>query len=319
VSATDRIAKLEAILARVTERAKAPRGVHVASLPTVESTPGPASVEMEVEVEEIRQVSEPPVSIDVSTDEEMQSSERIVAAESLAEIDGPSVSAEVEIAAEAYADTAGELEPLHAPEPEAPPAEPEAPPAEPEAPPGPEPELASSAAPAERMPEPESAHEPEPASEAEPLPQAPDVGEQEPPASSRRPIAVESKLEDLAFGDATAPEAPHTPPPESGRQVASPPVDLDFDGDSTGIRSKEQDDAEVTVIGTPPPPPPPLAAPVEAAVAEPAPPMASDVVVSAPEVTRAILPDAPVAVFEGSAPVFKPASFGELLEATLAL
>ena len=47
--------------------------------------------------------------------------------------------------------------------------------------------------------------------------------------------------------------------------------------------------------------------------------MASDVVVSAPEVTRAILPDAPVAVFEGSAPVFKPASFGELLEATLAL
>jgi hypothetical protein len=267
---------------------------------------------MEVEVEEIRQVSEPPVSIDVSTDEEMQSSERIVAAESLAEIDGPSVSAEVEIAAEAYAEPAGESEPLDAPEPEAPPAEPEASPE-------PEPELASNATPAERMPEPESAREPEPASEAEPLPQAPDVGEHEPPASSRRPIAVESKLEDLAFGDATAPEAPHTPPPESGRQVASLPVDLDFDGDSTGIRSKEQDDAEVTVIGTPPPPPPLLPAPVEAAVAEPAPPVASDVVVSAPEVTRAILPDAPVAVFEGSVPVFKPASFGELLEATLAL
>jgi hypothetical protein len=307
VSATDRIAKLEAILARVTERAKEPRGVYAASLRAIESTPAPASVEVEVEAEEIRPVSEPPVSIDVSGDDEMQSSERIIAAESLAEADGPSVAAQLEIASEAYAEPAVEPAPRYAPDPEATPVEPEA---------SPEPELMSQAASAERTPEPESAHEPEPASEAGPSLHAPDVGEQEPPASSRRPIAVESKLEDLAFGDATAPEAPHTPPPESGRQIASPPVDLDFDGDSTGIRSKEQEDVEVTVIGTPPPPPP-LPAPVEAAVHEPAPP---EVVVGAPEVTHAILPDAPVAVvFAGSAPAFKPASFGELLEATLAL
>jgi hypothetical protein len=67
------------------------------------------------------------------------------------------------------------------------------------------------------------------------------VEEEEPPASSRRPIVAEPPLEELTFGEAAPPPAPHTPPPESGRQVAAPPVDLDFDGDLTGVRARHED------------------------------------------------------------------------------
>jgi hypothetical protein len=134
---------------------------------------------------------------------------------------------------------------------------------------------------------------------------------EEPPSSSRRPIALEPPeppLEELAFGDAPPPPAAHTPPPESGRQVAAPPVDLEFDSDSTGVRSRPD---EVVVIHkqapvAPADPPPPRK------VAPPAP--------LAPEVTRAAL-DAKgdVASYSGGAPAFKPATFGELLDATLDL
>jgi len=270
VNARERIAKLEALLARVTERVKAPRSVEVetANLRDTTRPPPPADVEVEV-IEEVRQVSEPPISIDIS-DDEVQSSERVVAAP-----------------AERIGETDGERMASAAP--------------------------AEAAAEAHTEPEPE----PEPAPEVEVAPEP----EPEPPASSRRPIVLESKLEDLAFGDAAPPEAPHTPPPESGRQVASPPVDLDFDSDFTGVRSKEQGEAEVVVVSSVPPPPEPerepepASAPVDLAPAQVAPAL----VASAPEVTLPILPDAPVAVFEGSAPLFKPASLGELLDATLLL
>ena len=49
----------------------------------------------------------------------------------------------------------------------------------------------------------------------------------EPPVSSQRPIHAELALEELAFGDGDAAEAkqpPHSTPPESGRQAASPPA-----------------------------------------------------------------------------------------------
>jgi hypothetical protein len=303
VSAADRIAKLEALLARVTERATAPRGAHVEEVPAYDmakhdvakqETPAPPSVDVDMDgdvtVEVVRQVSEPPVSIDVS-DEEVKSSERVVVAQNLAEPESERrLSAAPPVAeAEALAEPAPNL------------------PSEPEPEPAPEPEAAQ---------QPEATPEPEPEPVREPDP------EPEPPASSRRPIAVESNLADLAFGDAPPPEAPHTPPPESGRQVASTPVDLDFDGDFTGVRTREPDDGEVPAVGTPSPPPPPpeseSPATAEGESVELAPPPVS-AIASAEEVIVPILPETASAIFEGNAPAFKPTSFGELLDATLSL
>ncbi len=121
-----------------------------------------------------------------------------------------------------------------------------------------------------------------------------EVEEEEPPVSSRRPIAVEPRLAELAFGEAPPPPVAHTPPPESGRQVAAPPVDLDFEGESTGVRT------------TPSAPPGPVARPAPSAVV--------------PEVTRASLEGkGEVASFTGNVPVQKPSNLGELLDATLDL
>jgi hypothetical protein len=61
--------------------------------------------------------------------------------------------------------------------------------------------------------------------------------EEEAPISSRRTVAhqPEERLAEMAFGG-EEPRAPlHTPPPESGRLPAAPPVD--FDQDITGVRS----------------------------------------------------------------------------------
>ena len=59
---------------------------------------------------------------------------------------------------------------------------------------------------------------------------------EEAPLSSRRPVAPEpeERLADMAFG-AEEPSPPrHTPPPESGRLPAAPAVE--FDADVTGVR-----------------------------------------------------------------------------------
>lgn len=132
----------------------------------------------------------------------------------------------------------------------------------------------------------------------------------EPPASSRRPIAptvIEPKLEELAFGDAAPTEEPHAPPPESGRQVAAAPVELDFESEFTGVRPRDSE---------------PASAPVEkrserpAAAVEPAAVAAADRV----ETTAPRAADASRApAFVGTTPTFKPSSFGELLDATLSL
>jgi hypothetical protein len=162
---------------------------------------------------------------------------------------------------------------------------------------------------------------------------------EEPPASSRRPIALEPKLEDLAFDEASpSSEEPHSAPPESGRQVAAAPGGLDFEGESTGVRPKEVEPVYAREA-KPPEEPPSLAAETTQALAaqqpdqalEPQEPLApplhapSTQIVDAnvPEVTvarpAAQQSDQPVAVFAGAAPVFKPLTFGELLDATLSL
>lgn len=160
------------------------------------------------------------------------------------------------------------------------------------------------------------------------------VGEEEvrdtPPPSSRRPIA-----EPL---DAAPPEAAptHTPPPESGRQVAA----LSFDDDFTGVRDAAQ---------RPAPPPDPDAPEIHLASQHPPaivarhemeaeldaphsampasrPPasvrLPSERPIAAldmePEVIRPVLAPAAVADVQGAL-TFAPKSFGELLDASLAL
>lgn len=188
-----------------------------------------------------------------------------------------------------------------------------------------------------------------------------DMEADEPPASSRRPIALEPPLEELAFGDAAPPPAAHTPPPESGRQVASSAYPeavqpsealaespeaptaaevsaaspgLDFDGESTGVRAKADAEAAPAASPTAPPPafvaeaqvaartsPPPAPGTVPPPAARTAPPPAPvPVIALAPEVVQPSLDaGASVAAFVGKAPEFQPSSFGDLLDATLAL
>jgi hypothetical protein len=122
---------------------------------------------------------------------------------------------------------------------------------------------------------------------------------EEPPVSSQRPIRVEPPLEELAFGDADSIEAkqpPHSTPPESGRQAATPQASEDF------LRSRARPAPAVA----PPPAPTP--------VAPPAPPAAL-----AAEVTRPVIAAASPAVFRGALPIPRPATLGELLDSTLAL
>jgi len=150
------------------------------------------------------------------------------------------------------------------------------------------------------------------------------------PPSSRRPIhaeAPEPPLAELAFGDAPAPPMPHTPPPESGRQVSATPADLDFESEATGVRSKPDEslvkapsappaahastDAPVTVKSVPPP-----AKTVPPAAVKSVPPP----VKLAPQVVRPSLDAADgVASFVGKPVEFKPATFGDLLDASLDL
>ena len=126
--------------------------------------------------------------------------------------------------------------------------------------------------------------------------------EEEPPSSSRRPIAAEPPLAELTFGDAPPLPAMHTPPPESGRQVAGPAVDLDFDGDSTGVRERPEEAQTAK--------PPSVAQ--KAATAPPP----RELV---PEITKATVPHGDVASFQGAPREFAPSTFGELLDATLGL
>ena len=121
----------------------------------------------------------------------------------------------------------------------------------------------------------------------------------EPPVSSQRPIHAELALEELAFGDGDAAEAkqpPHSTPPESGRQAASPPASEEL------VRSAARAAQ---------------AAPPAAAEAHAAPPAAPAELTA--DVTRPVIPMASPAVFRGALPAARPATLGDLLDATLAL
>jgi hypothetical protein len=115
---------------------------------------------------------------------------------------------------------------------------------------------------------------------------------EESPASSRRPIPMQAKLDELAEADAKAP--PHPAPPESRRQVAIQ-ADTDFEADLNKSGVRPAPDA--------PPTPPPPAAPVALKA----------------DVTKPVVAAAAPAVFRGQVPTTKPASFGELLDLTLSL
>jgi hypothetical protein len=147
------------------------------------------------------------------------------------------------------------------------------------------------------------------------------------PASSPRPI-----VEAEAYAEESAPR--HTPPPESGKQVAAPSVQPAARKSSVPPDSLVEGHTliggwrEPGLPGGPPLPggpggpgvpavrvPAPAAAPPAAA-----PPAQTSGTRLSPDVTRPSLPaESRVAAFEGGAPAFKPATFGELLDATLAL
>lgn len=143
------------------------------------------------------------------------------------------------------------------------------------------------------MTEPEPVEVPEPvgpASLPEPAAAADaDVdADEEPPASSRRPLAPppqEERLAEMAFGSTEPRPAMHTPPPESGRLPAAPPAaDLEFADEDTGVHAAQ--------------PPAPVI----------------------PEATRADFSrSADVAKTQGTVPAFHPTTFAELLAASLKL
>ncbi|MBX3189277.1 MAG: hypothetical protein KF819_19795 [Labilithrix sp.] len=148
------------------------------------------------------------------------------------------------------------------------------------------------------------------------------------PSSSRRPIAAEAEAE--TYEEESAPR--HTPPPESGKQVAAPsvhpaprkssipPPPPSLEGHTLIGGWREPGLAQGAPGASPhgphqgvrvPGPPPERPAP--------APPQASGPRLS-PDVTRPNLPTAAkVATIEGAAPPPKPATAGELLDLTLSL
>ena len=111
---------------------------------------------------------------------------------------------------------------------------------------------------------------------------------EDPPASSRRPLALEppeERLANLAFSDDEPRPPLHTPPPESGRLRAAPVVE--FDGDVTGVRAQPVAAIEPELV---------------------------------PQATHAQLAESDaVADVLGAAQQFTPSTFVALLDASLAL
>lgn len=160
---------------------------------------------------------------------------------------------------------------------------------------------------------------------ATPVPPANEI-EEPAPSSSRRPIAGEEAVE--AYGEESAPR--HTPPPESGKQVAAPSVHPSIKPSAPppsleghtlvggwrepGLGAPQIGAPQIVPVGLPPLriPTPPMHQPAVAA-------QVSGTRLS-PDVTRPELAaSANVARFEGPAPVAKPTTMGELLDMTLSL
>jgi hypothetical protein len=144
------------------------------------------------------------------------------------------------------------------------------------------------------------------------------------PSSSRRPIAGEEVAE--TYGEESAPR--HTPPPESGKQVAAPsvhPVAARAAEPSSRPSAAPPSLEGHTLIGGWREPglggPPAGGTGVRVAPpGEPAVPAQASGTRLSPDVTRPDLAaTANVARFEGPAPVGKPTTLGELLDMTLSL
>lgn len=163
-----------------------------------------------------------------------------------------------------------------------------------------------------------TSHPPE-ALDFAPPPPANEVVEPE-PSSSPRPIAAEVdayEAAESAYEEESSPR--HTPPPESGKQVAAAPsvrpeplrkpsLPPEFSGQGAwrepGISIPRE----------------PSRVPPAAMVPPSVPPAAATVAPTGPEVTRpALSSDVHVVAIEATAPSFSPATFGELLDATLSL
>jgi len=142
------------------------------------------------------------------------------------------------------------------------------------------------------------------------------------PSSSRRPIASEEPTE--TYGDESAPR--HTPPPESGKQVAGPSVHptarepsthpslapASLEGHTLIGGWREPGLGPATGVRVPAPAP---SAPPPAALA----PQASATRLVADVTEPDLAATANVARFEGASPVATPTTLGELLDLTLAL
>lgn len=151
------------------------------------------------------------------------------------------------------------------------------------------------------------------------------------PSSSPRPIASEHPD---PYEEESAPR--HTSPPESGKQVASPSVVPEPAGRVSSVPPSAEghtliggwrdpgvprglSDARSPGVRVPPPPPPPPPDVFATAGASPS-RGAGEPSSFGPITTRPELPEsAEIAIIEGAAPQLAPATFGELLDATLAL
>jgi hypothetical protein len=269
VSAAGTISRLEALLARVRSRAAQPRAVAVANhvaQPAAAAAIAPAPVEDD---EDDNQPTVPPPPGVGPKDP--------FAARRLPPSEPPAIDVDVDMSADEVSAPPTDRADSVPPEPAAP-----------EMGVGVAAEAASSQ---ERlvMTEPEPAEVPEPVgpvSLPEPAAAAEVEAEEEPPASSRRPLAPqpEERLAEMAFGATEPRPAMHTPPPESGRLPAAPAADVDFPDEDTGVHAAQ--------------PPAPIT----------------------PQATRAELyPSADVAKTHGAVAAFHPTTFAELLDASLRL
>lgn len=142
------------------------------------------------------------------------------------------------------------------------------------------------------------------------------------PLSSRRPLGPPPAevLDQKAFGKEETPEpAIHTPPPESGKLPAAPEL-------SPIVEMADYDNQDITGVHHTPAGERRSTASTEDALAQSGEHAASEPTVEAaklaPEVTKpTIVAAAGIAVADviGTANAFKPATFGELLDATLKL
>jgi len=248
---SQKIAKLETLLDRVKTRASAPRAAAVRAAVPAATAVAPLLVEDVPSSEDVTQLHVPMPSeagAEMETSSAMEASDAEIEEMLDADIEVSTELIEIDVEEEGPATTDSSAEIVLEPIDEFAVAE----------------ALSQSDLTAESTPEPVFANE----------------LEAEPPVSSRRPVSLESAAEE-------EPSAPrHTPPPESGKQVAAPPF--------AAAASKP------TAVG---------------AWREPGMPEGH-----VPERVSPVLPAAAnVVKLEAEALAFKPANFGDLLDATLAL